>query len=84
MRVGIVDHDPWTRMEDGRPSGVEAELLKAFAEELGAEAYFVPGSAPELLEAAKQGEVDVLIGGFTDASPGIREQKEAGPPALTS
>jgi polar amino acid transport system substrate-binding protein len=45
---------------------------------LGAEAVFVQGTVPELLEAAKQGEVDVVIGGFTDTSPGVREQKEAG------
>jgi polar amino acid transport system substrate-binding protein len=78
MRVGVVDHDPWTRIEGGDASGVEAELLKDFAKELGAEASFVPGTTPELLEAAKQGEVDVLIGGFTSASPGVSEGKEAG------
>jgi polar amino acid transport system substrate-binding protein len=78
MRVGIVGHDPWTRMEDGRASGVEVELLKDFAEELEAETSFVPGTTPELLEAARQGEVDVLIGGFTSTSPGVSEGKEAG------
>ena len=36
------------------------------------------GTTPELLEAAKQGEVDVLIGGFTSTSPGVSEGKEAG------
>jgi polar amino acid transport system substrate-binding protein len=78
MHVGIVDNDPWTRKEAGRPSGVEVELLKDFAEDLGAEISFVPGTTPELLEAAKQGEVDVLIGGFTSTSPGVSEGKEAG------
>lgn len=78
MRVGIVDNAPWTSMEEGRPSGVEVELLEDFARELGAEASFVPGTTPELLEAAKQGEVDVLAGGFTSTSPGVREGKEAG------
>jgi polar amino acid transport system substrate-binding protein len=78
MRVGIVDHDPWTRMEQGHASGVEVELLKDFARELGAEASFVPGTTPELLEAAKEAEVDVLIGGFTSTSPGVSEGKEAG------
>src|ERR671913_1831905 len=35
MRVGIVANDPWARMEDGRASGVEVDLLGDFAEELG-------------------------------------------------
>jgi polar amino acid transport system substrate-binding protein len=78
MRVGIVDHDPWTQIEEGHASGVEVELLKDFARELGAEASFVPGTTPELLEAAKEAEVDVLIGGFTSTSPGVSEGKEAG------
>ena len=78
MRVGIVDHVPWTRMEGGRPSGVEVELLKDFARGLDAEISFVPGTTPELLETARQGEVDVLVGGFTSTSPGVGEGKEAG------
>jgi polar amino acid transport system substrate-binding protein len=78
MRVGIVDNDPWTHMEDGYVSGVEVELLKDFAEELEAEISFLPGTTPELLEAARQGELDVLVGGFTSTSPGVSEGKEAG------
>ena len=78
MLVGIVDHDPWTRIEEGHASGIEVELLKDFAQELGAKASFVPGTTPDLLEAAHQGEVDVLIGGFTSTSPGVSEGKEAG------
>jgi polar amino acid transport system substrate-binding protein len=78
MRVGIVNHAPWTQIEEGRASGVETELLREFARELETEAVFVEGTVPELLEAAKQGEVDVVAGGFTDASPGVSEGKEAG------
>ena len=78
MRVGIVDNDPWTRIEDGRASGAEVELLEDFAQKLGAETSFVPGTTPELLEAARQGEIDVLVGGFTSTSPGVSEGKEAG------
>jgi len=75
MRVGMVENPPWT---GGGPSGVEAELVDDFARELDAETVYVRGTTPELLEATKQGEVDILVGGFTDEAPGIREQKEAG------
>jgi len=78
MRVGIVGNEPWTRMEEGRASGVEVELLEEFAKKLGAETSFVEGTTPELLEAARQGEIDVLVGGFTSTSPGVSEGKEAG------
>ena len=36
MHVGLVPNGPWTRM-DGRPSGVEVELVESFADDLGAE-----------------------------------------------
>src|SRR5918997_6391598 len=75
MRVGMVTNPPWT---GGGPSGVEVELVEDFARQLNSETVYVRGTTPELLEATKQGEVDVLVGGFTDESPGIREQKEAG------
>ena len=78
MRVGIVDNEPWTRMEGGRVSGIEVGLLEDFAKKLGAETSFVSGTTPELLEAAKEAEVDVLVGGFTSTSPGVSEGKEAG------
>jgi polar amino acid transport system substrate-binding protein len=78
MRVGIVNHDPWTQIEEGRASGIEVELLREFAGELDTEIVFVEGTVPELLEAARQGEVDVVAGGFTDSSPGVSEGKEAG------
>lgn len=77
MRVGLTVNEPWTRM-DRRPSGVEVELVEDFAAEVDAETVYVRGTAPELLEAIKQGEVDVMVGGFTTDSPGVREQKEAG------
>jgi polar amino acid transport system substrate-binding protein len=78
MRVGIVANEPWTRMEDGKASGVEVELLRDFAGELGVEATFVEGTVPELLEVARLGEIDVLVGGFTTTSSGVSEGKEAG------
>jgi polar amino acid transport system substrate-binding protein len=77
MRVGIVNHDPWTRMEEGRASGVEVELLRDFAGEVETEIAFVQGTVPELLEAARLGEVDVVAGGFTSNSPGVRGRRSA-------
>lgn len=78
MRVGVVANEPWTRVEGGGASGVEVELLEDFARELEVEATFVEGTVPELLEAARLGEIDVLVGGFTSTSPGVSEGKEAG------
>ncbi|MDP9475807.1 MAG: transporter substrate-binding domain-containing protein [Actinomycetota bacterium] len=77
MRVGLAINEPWTRMEEDRASGVEVTLVSMFADELRAEPVFVQGTVPELLEAIKENELDVVIGGLTEDSPGAREQTEA-------
>ena len=74
MRIGIAENEPWARMENGEPSGVEAELLRNFAEELGSEPEFFRGTVPELLEAIKQGELDVVIGGLTRSTPALMQE----------
>jgi polar amino acid transport system substrate-binding protein len=81
LRVGVADHEPWARLEGGEASGAEVELVEEFAAGLGAEVDLVEGTVPELLEAARQGEVDLVIGGLMATDPGVREQKEA---AITS
>jgi polar amino acid transport system substrate-binding protein len=81
MRVGLAIEEPWTRMEEGKASGVEVQLIEMFADELRAEPVFVQGTVPGLLEAIKENELDVMIGGLTEDSPGAREQTEA---ALTT
>jgi hypothetical protein len=65
-------------MEEGGASGVE--LLEDFARELEVEATFVEDTVPELLDAARLGEIDVLVGGFTSTFPGVSEGcRKAGP-----
>ncbi len=48
--------------------------MRSFAEELGAETEFFEGTVPELLEATKAGELDVVIGGLTRDTPGLRQE----------
>lgn len=76
MRVGITANEPWTRVGEGEPSGVEVELIEGFAEELGAEIVWVPGPEYELVEALDAGQVDVVIAGLTKDSPSL--SKHAG------
>lgn len=83
LRVGVADYEPWARIDGGEASGVEIELIEEFAGDLAAETSFIEGTVPELLEAARQGEVDVVIGGLTATDPGVREQKEARSPPPT-
>jgi polar amino acid transport system substrate-binding protein len=69
MRVGVTEADLWVVLEDDRPvGGAEVELARRFARELGARIEWVQGSEEELVEAAKEGQVDLILAGLTSKS----------------
>lgn len=68
MRVGIAERDPWTSLRDG-PSGIEVELVEAFARDLDAEIEWVQGAESELLERIEGDGLDLVIAGLTADNP---------------
>jgi polar amino acid transport system substrate-binding protein len=70
MRVGVVEHRPWTTVTPrGAAAGLEGALAAELARELGAKIEWVRATEPELFEALELRELDLVIGGLTDASP---------------
>jgi polar amino acid transport system substrate-binding protein len=69
MRVGVAESDPWVLLEGDQPSGgAEVELARRFARDVGARIEWVQGSEEELVHAAKEGQVDLILGGLTNKS----------------
>jgi polar amino acid transport system substrate-binding protein len=69
MRVGVTESDPWVLLEGDEPSGgAEVELARRFARDLGARIEWVQGSEEELVDAAKEGQVDLILAGLTSKS----------------
>jgi polar amino acid transport system substrate-binding protein len=69
MRVGVTEADPWVVLEGDRPvGGTEVELARRFARDVGARIEWVQGSEEELVDAAKEGQVDLIVGGLTSKS----------------
>ena len=66
LRVGVAEHDPWVSLAAADPSGVEVGLVRELASRLGAEVDYTTGGEEELVEALKQRELDVVVGGITD------------------
>jgi polar amino acid transport system substrate-binding protein len=73
LRVGITESEPWTRLEAGQPGGVEVELVRRFAAELGAGVEWVDGSEADLVAALEVRELDLVIGGLTADTPWQRK-----------
>lgn len=69
VRAGASVSPPWTDAEAGTPSGLEVELVEDFAETLDAQVEWTVGGEEELVGAMERGELDVLVGGLTAASP---------------
>ena len=71
MRVGVSESDPWVAFEPGasEPSGgVEVELARRFARDLGAHIEWVAGSEEELVDAMREGSLDLMAAGLTKKS----------------
>jgi polar amino acid transport system substrate-binding protein len=69
MRVGVTEADPWVLMGGDEPTGgAEVELARLFARDLGARIEWVQGSEEELVDAAKEGQVDLIAAGLTSKS----------------
>jgi polar amino acid transport system substrate-binding protein len=69
MRVGVTEADPWVTLERGEPTGgVEVELVRRFARDLDAEIEWIDGSEEELVNALKEGSLDLLVAGMTNKS----------------
>lgn len=54
---------------DAPPTGPEPDLASEFATTLGATVQWRSGGEEELVTAMEAGELDLLIGGLTDATP---------------
>ncbi|RUR01851.1 transporter substrate-binding domain-containing protein [Labedella endophytica] len=70
LRVGVSQSDPWTVTEGtGQPQGTEVDLVEAFAAHLDADIEWTAGGESDLVQALEAGDLDLVVGGFTDATP---------------
>ncbi len=66
LSVGVVEHPPWTDLSGQRPAGSEVELISSYADRIGAQIRWVPGSESELVGLMADHELDLIIGGFDE------------------
>lgn len=69
LRVGVSPNDPWTEVSGEDVSGVEVALVRAFADSLDASVTWTTGGEEALVGQLERGELDLVIGGLTAASP---------------
>lgn len=68
VRVGASPRPGWVEVGDGDPTGREPRLVEAFAESLGADVEWTVTGEEDLVRLLEEGELDLAVGGFTDAN----------------
>ena len=69
LRVGVAESPPWIVRRGEEATGVEAELVAAFARELGAEPRWSWGQLESHLEALEHFQLDLVAAGLTARTP---------------
>lgn len=67
--VGYSENPPWVVKTSQAPTGIEAELVKEFANELGATIQWKNGNEQTLVESLEKQEIHLLIAGLTKDTP---------------
>src|SRR3954468_18388754 len=70
IRVGLSEEEPFVKLSDeAEPTGVEVEIIKRFAESLGARPVWTRGGEERLVNALKHFQLDIVAGGMTASTP---------------
>ncbi|KRF09502.1 hypothetical protein ASH00_04610 [Arthrobacter sp. Soil782] len=84
LRVGVAQNEPFTSVVGSRPSGLEVDLIREYAERIGAEVQWETDGEDDLMEELSHGELDVVIGGITEHTPWKTEVGLTNPYATTT
>jgi ABC-type amino acid transport substrate-binding protein len=69
LRAGAAAHPPWVVIEDGRPTGLEVDLVERWAAQLGATVRWTHAPEAELIDALHHQNLDVVVAGLDTATP---------------
>ena len=73
VRAGASPRPGWVEVGDGDPTGREPRLVEAFAADLDAEVEWTVAGEEELVRLLEDGEIDLAVGGFTEANAWVSE-----------
>ncbi|WP_207206791.1 transporter substrate-binding domain-containing protein [Nocardioides ganghwensis] len=73
VRAGASPRPGWVEVGDGDPTGREPRLVEGFAADLDAEVEWTVAGEEELVRLLEDGEIDLAVGGFTEANAWVSE-----------
>ena len=74
LRVGASPSEPWIVWGAERePTGLEADLVRQFADSLAARVEWTRGGEEALIGRLERGELDLVVGGLTAETPWVEK-----------
>lgn len=64
LHAGFAHNPPWAFSDNGRPRGVEVDLVEGLAESLGVRLHWTQMSEVEFAHALAEGQIQLAIGGL--------------------
>ncbi|MGP6170594.1 hypothetical protein ACTU6U_02620 [Microbacterium sp. A196] len=71
LRVGVAPDEGLVDVSTAAPTGPLVDLIDEFAASLDADVRWTIGSEEELVVKAEEGDLDLVVGGFTDQTPWV-------------
>lgn len=69
LEVGVAHNPPHVDTSGDRPAGTEVALVTSFAMSIDARVEWTEASEQTLVQLLELGELDVVVGGFSDRTP---------------
>lgn len=69
LKVAYSENEIWIQENKGKVIGIEANIIKEFANAVNAEVEWIKGAESELIPLLKEGECHIFICGLTKSSP---------------
>lgn len=79
LRVGFIEDHPWIWAEGGEMKGIEAEIIKGFAEKIDTKIEWIKGTEDELMPLLETFELHVVVGGLSRSTPWNKHVGLTGP-----
>lgn len=73
LRAGLLRHEPWAYLDEGRPAGSEVEAVERLAAGLGARVSWTVAPESELMHGLKERALDLVVGGVSAKTPWAKE-----------
>jgi ABC-type amino acid transport substrate-binding protein len=73
LRAGASPAVGWVELGDGRPAGLEPDLVESYADDLGVRVEWVVAGEEHLVTMLEDGSIDVAVGGFTKDNAWVKK-----------